>query len=105
MRWLRAGLITAIALALAGGLAYTLFPERTRSLAEQAAAALPDSLVEAGKRAGVPADAMPGEQIYRWRDEDGELVYGDSPPPGVDAEPVENADPTVVPAPQEDDTQ
>lgn len=105
MRWLRAGGIILVVLGAAGALAYTFFPEHTRSFAEEAAAALPDSIVDAGEQVGVPADALPGQRIYRWRNDDGELVYGDSPPAGVDAEPVEDADPSVVPALQDDSAQ
>lgn len=38
--------------------------------------------------------------IYRWVDENGEVVFGDDPPPGVNAQPVKVREPTVVPAPK-----
>jgi len=36
--------------------------------------------------------------IYRWTDAEGNTVFGDSPPEGVDARPVHVEPPTTVPA-------
>jgi hypothetical protein len=36
--------------------------------------------------------------IYRWTDEQGNTVFGDTPPEGVEAQPVRLREPTVTPA-------
>jgi|GEM_PF-5419088 len=43
------------------------------------------------------AHAAGGTDVYKWRDADGKMVYGDRPPQGVKAEKVE-AQITTVPA-------
>ena len=42
-------------------------------------------------------------QVYQWRDEHGRTHYGDAPPPGVEAEPVEKGE--ISPLPDQPDSE
>lgn len=57
-----------------------LDPDQVKALASDPASALGGSISQAP--AGEP-------ELYRWRDKRGNWQYGDVPPPGVAAEPVE----------------
>lgn len=87
-------LILIAALAAAVLAAWMLLPEERReSLFESA----PQQTVEELSGAG---ESKPSTGIYRWEDERGRTHFGHRPPPGVEAEMVEERG---VPAPPEQD--
>ncbi len=87
-------LVLIVVLAAAVVAAWMLLPEERReSLFEQ----VPQ---EAAEELSEGRDSRPSTGIYRWEDERGRTHYGQRPPPGVEAEMVEQRG---VPAPPEQD--
>ena len=82
-------IIIALVVAVAAALMYVpvkdgkplLSPDQVKATLDSAGTQLPETVLTE------ETDVLP--TMFRWRDSKGNWQYGDRPPPGVEAEPVE----------------